>query len=502
MADEVETFLKYVLERSKEINGGIPHERRGNCENLLNELLLHVDLLGETVQFLHEIGNISSLDLQDKVKWKDLENVYSEVEKEFVCLYNNYFTQCTLTCELPLLTVDTKRPGRPAYHIPKEVLVELRGLNFSWCKISDMFGVSRWTVKRRVQEYGLSDLQEFSNISDERIDDIIKDYISRHGRTTGEPFMSGYFHSIGLHVQRYRIRAAINRVDPRNTALRWGALVSRRKYYVPWPNSLWHIDGHHALIRWRFVVHGCCDGKSRKIMFLRCSTNNLADTVLGLFKDAIKDNRGLWPSRIRVDHGVENVLICEEMVTHRGEGRRSFIAGSSTSNQRIERLWRDVFRCVCHFFYFTFYAMEQSGILDVENPIHIFTLHLVFTSRINTALTEFANMFNNHRLSTEHGWTPNQIWLNGILNENNPLSSSDGVDESVVDEFYGEDPDGPHPHSDDEGVVVAPVDLAHSMEITDFVLSRVNVNRPSNQAGIEIYSEVLTLVVQKLEAFL
>ena len=60
---------------------------------------------------------------------------------------------------------------------------------------------------RRVQEYGISDLQEFSNISDERIDDVIKDYISRHGRTTGEPFMSGYFHSIGLHVERYRIRA-------------------------------------------------------------------------------------------------------------------------------------------------------------------------------------------------------------------------------------------------------------------------------------------------------
>ena len=117
-----------------------------------------------------------------------------------------------------------------------------------------MFGVSRWTVMRRVQEYGISDLQEFSNISDERIDDIIKDFISCHGRTTGEPFMSGYFHSIGLHVERYRIRAGINRVDPRNTALRWGALVS---------NSLWHIDGHRALIRWKFVVHGCCDGKSR-----------------------------------------------------------------------------------------------------------------------------------------------------------------------------------------------------------------------------------------------
>ena len=39
----------------------------------------------------------------------------------------------------------------------QEVLVELRGLSFSWCKISEMFGVSRWTVMRRVQEYGLSE---------------------------------------------------------------------------------------------------------------------------------------------------------------------------------------------------------------------------------------------------------------------------------------------------------------------------------------------------------
>ena len=96
---------------------------------------------------------------------------------------------------------------------------------------------------RRVQEYGLSDLQAFSDISDERIDEIIREYISRHGSTLGEPLVSGYFHSLGLHVQRNRIRAAINRVDPCNTALRWGALVSRRKYYVPWPNSLWHIHG-------------------------------------------------------------------------------------------------------------------------------------------------------------------------------------------------------------------------------------------------------------------
>ena len=58
---------------------------------MLNELLLHVNLLSKTVQFLYKIGNISSLDNQNKIKWKDLENVYSEVEKEFVWLKTQKF---------------------------------------------------------------------------------------------------------------------------------------------------------------------------------------------------------------------------------------------------------------------------------------------------------------------------------------------------------------------------------------------------------------------------
>jgi hypothetical protein len=78
-------------------------------------------------------------------------------------------------------------------------------------------------------------------------------------------------------------------------------------------------------------------------MFLRCSANNLAETVLELFLDAVKMDGNLWPSRIRVDKGVENVLVCDAMIQARGEGRGSFIAGPSTHNQRIERLWRGCF---------------------------------------------------------------------------------------------------------------------------------------------------------------
>ena len=73
-------------------------------------------------------------------------------------------------------------------------------------------------------------------------------------------------------------------------------------------------------------------------MFLRCNSNSRAETVLNLFLDAINRDGNLWPSRIRVDKGVENVLVCDAMVQARGEGRGSFIAGPSTHNQRIERL--------------------------------------------------------------------------------------------------------------------------------------------------------------------
>ena len=84
--------------------------------------------------------------------------------------------------------------------------------------------------------------------------------------------------------------------------------------------------------------------------------------------------------------------------------------------------WRDVLRCVCQHFYYNFYAIEETGILDVENSIQLFCLHLVLTEKIINSQQEFKEMFKNHRLLTGKGWTINQIWITDMDNEQNPLT--------------------------------------------------------------------------------
>jgi hypothetical protein len=73
------------------------------------------------------------------------------------------------------------------------------------------------------------------------------------------------------------------------------------------------------------VFHAFIDGHSRFITGIRASNNNRAQTVLDLFLDLIQVH-GL-PSRVRGDHGVENLLVAAYMGKVRGEGRGSYIWG-------------------------------------------------------------------------------------------------------------------------------------------------------------------------------
>ncbi|KAJ7883186.1 hypothetical protein B0H14DRAFT_2303691, partial [Mycena olivaceomarginata] len=63
-------------------------------------------------------------------------------------------------------------------------------------------------------------------------------------------------------LQKERVRQSLLRIDGLGRVLRKHTL-ERREYESPRPNSTWHMDGHHKLIKWGIVIHGVVDGYDR-----------------------------------------------------------------------------------------------------------------------------------------------------------------------------------------------------------------------------------------------
>lgn len=221
--------------------------------------------------------------------------------------------------------------------VSKEYILSLRQLNYSWTKIARMLDISRCTLYCRLQEYGIS-ADSFTNITESELDELLKS-IKTEYPTIGEVMLQGQLLHIGIKVPRAKLRSAIHRIDHANTVCRRSNVISRRVYTAPHPNAVWHIDGNHKMIRWRLVIHGGVDGFSRCVVYMKCANNNYASTVLDVFLEGLLAYG--TPTRVRSDHGGENVDIWRHMLSIHNDPA-CVITGSSTHNERIERMWRDV----------------------------------------------------------------------------------------------------------------------------------------------------------------
>lgn len=204
------------------------------------------------------------------------------------------------------------------------------------------------------------------------------------------------------------------------------------------------------------------------------------------------------PSRIRCDQGLENIHAARHMLRHRGEERRSVLVGSSVHNQRIERLWRDMHRCVTAVYYRLFYYLEENEYLDPVDTVHVFALHYIYVPRINQALKQFVAAWNCHGVRTERGQTPNQLFTSGSLRLCNAgLAALDFFDH--VTEAYGIDNSGDSVMSDEddeiEGVEVPPTDLDLSDEQIAELQSDVSPLSESSDFGVDLYLQAKDLII-------
>ena len=131
----------------------------------------------------------------------------------------------------------------------------------------------------------------------------------------GPGSMGGYrtaWHTLeleGLRVPRIVVLEIIRELDPEGTELRKSHCLKRRQYHNPGPNYAWHVHGYDKLKPWGFPIHGCIDGYSRRIMWLRVArSNNLPEYPAMYYLETVKELGGC-PVEVATDLGTENSLL-------------------------------------------------------------------------------------------------------------------------------------------------------------------------------------------------
>ena len=241
-------------------------------------------------------------------------------------------------------------------------------------------------------------------------------------------------------------------------------------------------------------MHGGIDGYSRFLVFLRLSETNTKEVVAGYFLQACR-TYGV-PSRIRVDKGGENNLICEIMEGLRGPHRGSAIRGRSVHNQRIERSWRDLWNGVSNLYSDVFNFLEAQHLLDVDDEVDLWILHFVYKPRIERDLQRYVTQWNRHPLRTERHRSPLQLFVHRTLtlNTTNIVSLDDVVDAQAENVLQDQWPAG-----EDGDLQVPTIDCALTDEqVAELQETFDPLDNSEDEMGLAIYRAVRTYVADNM----
>ena len=142
----------------------------------------------------------------------------------------------------------------------------------------------------------------------------------------------------GVYVPRESITQILKEIDPNGTEERKWKKLKRPKYFSTGPNATCHMDGFEKLKPYGFRIHGCVDGFSRRIMWLKVTGSNNSPVVSVSYYLETVSALKLCLTLLQTDCGTENNItartqchFANDICVHKYD--------SSPSNQRIENFW-------------------------------------------------------------------------------------------------------------------------------------------------------------------
>ena len=197
-----------------------------------------LDLLWKSIFQLHYDSNVDGNSCNGTL-------ILSSIKEAIVCLKEcNRILDSAYRCPVQ----HTGNVGRPRLSVTIDQLEYFINYDFSATDVAHMLIISVRTIQRRLQVFGLSIRASYSSITDSELDDVVTEIIKEFPNI-GYRRVHGELGRRKIKVTQHRVRDAMHRVDPSGVAMRWMTLIPRRSYNVTEPLALWHIDGHHKLIR-------------------------------------------------------------------------------------------------------------------------------------------------------------------------------------------------------------------------------------------------------------
>jgi hypothetical protein len=184
--------------------------------------------------------------------------------RQFIDAQHTSRDNAKLTIPQVVTTERTGKRGRPRKQIDRDFLWMATAANrhITISELAESIGVHRNILSSYMKEEGLR--PSYSTISDEQLEDIVRAFKIERPES-GYRYLVGHLRNRGFRIQRRRVIKALRCVDGLGRRLRIRKALQRRKYHVRRPNVMWHLDGHHKMIKWGIVIHGMIDGYCRTV---------------------------------------------------------------------------------------------------------------------------------------------------------------------------------------------------------------------------------------------